>query len=125
MKRSFTWETTMSGRTAVGWLRDAKNSGYRIKCWFLWVSNVDTTLNRILERVNEGGHNIDVEVSRRRFFKTIQNFLSIYRPLCDMWKLVANDTQAPRLLAVEKNGKLVVRDARAIEKINREAGVTL
>jgi hypothetical protein len=42
-----------------------------------------------------------------------------------MWKLVANDTQAPRLLAVEKNGKLVVRDARAIEKINREAGVTL
>ncbi|HEX3989466.1 MAG TPA: AAA family ATPase [Verrucomicrobiae bacterium] len=124
-KQSFTWETTMSGRTAVGWLREARNSGYQIKCWFLWVSDVDTTLNRILERVSEGGHNIDAEVSRRRFFKTIQNFLSIYRPLCDMWKLVANDTQAPRLLAVEKNGKLVVRDARAIEKINREAGVTL
>src|ERR1700761_6383262 len=29
---SFTWETTMSGRTAAGWLRNAKNSGYQIKC---------------------------------------------------------------------------------------------
>ena len=122
---SFTWETTMSGRTAVGWLRDAKNSGYQIKCWFLWVRRVDTTLHRIRHRVNEGGHNIDVDVSRRRFIKTIQNFLSIYRPLCDTWKLVANDTQAPRLLAVQKNGKLVVRDAKAIEEINRETGIMI
>src|ERR1700744_3080019 len=31
---SFTWETTMSGRTAVRWLRQAKASGYEIKCYF-------------------------------------------------------------------------------------------
>ena len=122
-KQSFTWETTMSGRTAVSWLREAKNSGYQIKCWLLWVANVDTTLSRIRHRVNEGGHNIDIDVSRRRFIKTIQNFLSIYRPLCDAWKLIADDIQAPRLLALQKNGKLVVRDAKAIEKINRETGV--
>src|SRR5216110_278100 len=36
-KVSFTWETTMSGRTAVGWLRMARETGYTLKAYFLWV----------------------------------------------------------------------------------------
>src|SRR5580698_8165973 len=31
-RQSFTWDTTMSGRTAAIWLKSAKESGYRIKC---------------------------------------------------------------------------------------------
>jgi predicted ABC-type ATPase len=124
-QQPFTWETTMSGRTAVNWIKSAKAAGYQIKCYFLWVRDVDTTLGRIRQRVREGGHNIDVDVSRRRFFKTIQNFFSIYRPLCDTWKLIANDGEAPRLLAVEKDGKLAIRDEEAIEIIARDTGVSL
>src|SRR5580658_6848030 len=48
---SFTWETTMSGRTAVRWLQSAKDTGYTINCYFLWVRKVDTTLERIRQRV--------------------------------------------------------------------------
>jgi predicted ABC-type ATPase len=124
-RQSFTWETTMSGRTAVGWLQKAKDAGYQIKCYFLWVREVDTTLDRIRQRVLEGGHNIEPDVSQRRFLKTIQNFFSIYRPLCDAWKLIANDGEAPRLLSVEKDGRLVTRDREAVEKILQEAGVVL
>jgi len=124
-RQSFTWETTLSGRTAVGWLHGAKDGGYQIKCYFLWVREVETTLNRIRQRVHEGGHNIEADVSRRRFFKTIQNFFSIYRPLCDTWKLIANDGEAPRLLSVEKDGKLAIRDEKAVEKIIRETGIAL
>jgi predicted ABC-type ATPase len=124
-RQSFTWETTMSGRTAVGWIKRAKEAGYQIKCYFLWVREVDTTLDRIRQRVLEGGHNIEPDVSRRRFFKTIQNFLSIYRPLCDSWKLIANDGETHRLLAVEKEGRLVVRDEGAVEKIICETGIDL
>src|SRR5580658_7396958 len=54
---SFTWETTMSGRTAVRWLQSAKDAGFTIKCYFLWVRRVGTTLERIRQRVVEGGHN--------------------------------------------------------------------
>jgi predicted ABC-type ATPase len=124
-RQSFTWESTMSGRTAVGWLQAAKKFGYRIKCYFLWVREVETTLRRIRQRVQEGGHNIDLKISQRRFFKTIQNFFSIYRPLCDTWKLIANDGEAPRLVAVEKEGRLVTRDRKAAAEILREAGVVL
>src|SRR6266478_6408258 len=53
-KVGFTWETTMSGKTAVCWLRQARESGYFLKTYFLWVRNVETTIERIRERVTEG-----------------------------------------------------------------------
>jgi predicted ABC-type ATPase len=124
-RRSFTWETTMSGRSAVAWLQSAKESGYTLKCYFLWVRNVEITLNRIHGRVAQGGHDITPEVSRRRFLKTIQNFFQIYRPLFNSWKLFENDRQTARLLTLEKAGRRAMRDPRALQRILTEAGITL
>ena len=121
-RSSFTWETTMSGRTAVGWLKSAKESGYQIKCYFLWVRNVQTTLDRIQQRVVEGGHNIEPDVSKRRFYKTLQNFFSVYRSVFTSWKLMANEGNGVRLIALEKDGRLVVRDRTAFDRISLEAG---
>jgi len=119
----FTWETTMSGKTAVGWLRQARDAGYVLKAYFLWVRNPETTIRRIRQRVVEGGHDIAEQVSRRRFFKTIQNFFTIYRPLMTSWKLFQNELPGPRLLAVEKYGRLVVRDPEQFAQIQREAEI--
>ena len=120
-KTGFTWETTMSGRTAIGWLRVARESGYNLKAYFLWVRHPETTINRIRQRVTEGGHNIAEDVSRRRFFKTIQNFFSIYRPLMHSWKLFQNELSGPRLIAVEKDCRLIVRDPKRLLEIQKEA----
>lgn len=124
-RTGFTWETTMSGRTAVGWLRQACEAGYVLKAYFLWVRNPETTIRRIRQRVVEGGHNILEDVSRRRFFKTIQNFFTVYRPLMTSWKLLQNELPGPRLLAVEKSGRLVVRDAVQFAQIQREAEIQI
>jgi len=124
-RRSFTWETTMSGRSAVTWLRNAKTQGYMIKCYFLWVRDVETTIHRIQRRVVQGGHNIEPEVSQRRFYKTLQNLLQIYRAVFDSWRLFENDGLSPRLLAVEKNGRLAIRDSRQFEELAAEAGMNL
>jgi len=117
----FTWETTMSGKTAVRWLRDARAAGYLVKGYFLWVRDLEVAIRRIRQRVVEGGHDIAEAVSRRRFLKTIQNFFGIYRPLMSMWKLFENDEPGPRLVAVEKGGRLVVRDRTRLARIQREA----
>ena len=124
-RTGFTWETTMSGRTAVVWLRQAREAGYILKTYFLWVRNPETTIRRIRQRVVEGGHAITEEVSRRRFFKTIQNFFTIYRPLMTSWKLYENELLGPRLLALEKYGRLVVRDLAQFAQMQREAGIQL
>lgn len=124
-KIGFAWETTMSGRSAAGWLRKAKAAGFTLKCYFLWVRQPEVVLTRIQQRVVEGGHNIPEAVSRRRFFKTIENFFEIYRPLFDAWKLYENDLPEPRLLAVEKQGRFVARDRRRLSEILNEANVKL
>jgi predicted ABC-type ATPase len=124
-RTGFTWETTMSGRTAVSWLRQAREAGYTLKAYFLWVRNPETTIYRVRQRVVEGGHNIPEEVSRRRFFKTIQNFFAVYRPLMTSWKLLQNEPPSPRLLAVEKRGRLVIRDASQFAEILGEAEIQL
>ena len=124
-RTGFTWETTMSGRTAVVWLRQAREAGYILKTYFLWVRNPETTIRRIRQRVVEGGHAITEEVSRRRFFKTIQNFFTIYRLVMTSWKLFQNELPGPRLLAVEKHGRLVVRDPEQLAKIQQEAEIQI
>jgi predicted ABC-type ATPase len=124
-RTGFTWETTMSGKTAVVWLRQAREAGYILKTYFLWVRNPETTIRRIRQRVVEGGHDIREDVSRRRFFKTIQNFFTIYRPVMSSWKLFENELLGPRLVAVEKNGRLVVRDPVQLAQIQREAEIQI
>lgn len=119
----FTWETTMSGRSAAGWLREAKTAGFTLKCYFLWVRQPEIILTRIRQRVVEGGHNIPESVARRRFFKTIENCFGIYRPLFDSWMLYENDLPEPRMVAVEKQGRFVVRDRKRLNEILNSANV--
>ena len=87
--------------------------------------NPETTIRRIRQRVVEGGHAISEDVSRRRFFKTIQNFFAIYRPVMTSWKLFQNELPGPRLLAVEKHGRFVVRDPEQLGEIQREAEIEI
>ena len=115
----------MSGKTAIRWLRQARTAGYVLKTYFLWVRDPEITLRRIRYRVAEGGHNIAEDVVRRRFSRTMQNFFAIYRPLMDGWKLYENDLPAPRLLAVEKGGRLAVRNREGLAQVLGEAGVEL
>jgi predicted ABC-type ATPase len=88
---------------------------------FLWVRHPETTISRIRQRVKEGCYNIPEETSRRRFFKTIQNFFTIYRPLMHSWKLILNELAGRRLLVAEKFGRLVIRDRAEFAQIQKEA----
>ncbi|MBI5385196.1 MAG: Zeta toxin family protein [Verrucomicrobia bacterium] len=124
-RQGFTWETTMSGISAAVWLKDAKAKGYIIKCYFLWVRDAEVTLARIRQRVLDGGHNIEPDVVRRRFFKTITNFFVTYRHLMDTWKFYANNDLAPRLIAVQKGGRVVARDQSFLTSVLAEIGVEL
>jgi predicted ABC-type ATPase len=124
-RRGFTWETTMSGKTAAGWLRQAGEAGYHRKAYFLWVHDPEILIRRIRQRVAEGGHDIAEAISHRRFLKTIQNFFTVYRPLVDSWKLYENDLMTPRLLAVQKAGRLALRDPQRVAELLSAGGITL
>src|SRR5437870_13636197 len=42
----FAWETTMSGRTAGGWRREARDAGYPSRTYLLWARGPESTTRR-------------------------------------------------------------------------------
>lgn len=101
---SFGFETTLSGRSYLNSVRNLKKRRYEVHFFFLWVLTVDLALTRVRARVLEGGHDVPEAVVRRRFDRSIRNFLLRYRPLGDSWMLFDNSGAAPAVIAFEKQG---------------------
>jgi predicted ABC-type ATPase len=85
-------------------IRLLKRRGYQVHFFFLWVSTVELALMRVRGRVSEGGHDIPENVVRRRFDRSIRNFLVHYRRLGDSWTLLDNSRATPTVIAIEKHG---------------------
>lgn len=113
----FAFETTFSGKSYVAFLKKIKNKGYSIHLFFLWVPNTELALARIKQRVSDGGHNVPAVDVRRRFNRGIHNLFKFYRPLLDTFMLFDNSGAAPRLIAEEKEGKMLVIDKCLFDKI--------
>src|SRR5271165_623462 len=107
---SFAFETTLSGRGYVALLRQLKAAGYETHIFFLWVNTVDLALSRVQERVSRGGHDVPEPVVRRRFDRSIQNFLGHYRRLADRWTLFDNSGETPTVIALEKDRRVRIID---------------
>ncbi len=99
----FAFETTLSGRTYMGLLRRLKAQGYKVHLFFLWVESIELALSRVRERVPCGGHDVPEPAVRRRFDRSIGNFLIHYRRIADLWTLFDNSGATPRVVAFEKS----------------------
>jgi len=107
----FGFETTLSGKTYVRLLKDLKKGrGYHIHLFFLWISSVKLALERIELRVQHGGHSIPETVVRRRFGRSLPNFLRFYKPLADSWTIFDNSGDVPKMIAFEESGKTEILD---------------
>ncbi len=106
----FGFETTLSGRTYVKLLHEMKRRGYLIHIFFLWISDVELALERIKLRVRNGGHPIPEGVVRRRFGRSLPNFLRVYKPLADSWTIFDNSGDVPKMIAIEESGKIEILD---------------
>ncbi len=113
----FGFETTLSGKTYVTFLRDLQHRGYHIHLFFLWIPDVEFALKRIADRVKRGGHSVPEHIVRRRFKKGLQNLFHIYRPLCDLWIIFDNSSETPNKIAYEKSGELHIINKKLFLKI--------
>lgn len=66
-------ETTLSGRNAFGYIRDARQLGYDIRLLYIGTENVNINLRRIEARVARGGHDVPPEDVRRRWARSFTN----------------------------------------------------
>ena len=80
---SFAFETTLSTRSYIHTISQAKAQGYTITLLFLWLQNINLAKERVRTRVAEGGHNIEPEVIKRRYTKGIKNLFDLYLSIVD------------------------------------------
>jgi predicted ABC-type ATPase len=112
-REDFAFETTLSGRGYLRWLRRLRAEGYAVRLFFLWLPTVDIALARVAERVRRGGHAVPEEDVRRRFGRGLLNLRKLYHSVVDSWILFENETYPPRIIAFEEQGRLqVVEPAR-------------
>ncbi len=97
-RRSFSFESTLSGRAYLHLLQGWKTTGYTIRIVFLTLSSPQLALQRIAARVEQGGHDVPRVDVLRRFQRSWHNFHTLYRPLADTWSVYENSSDAPRLL---------------------------
>jgi len=69
----FALETTLSTRSYVPFIKKAKQAGYEVTLLYFWLDSPQTAYNRVAKRVSEGGHDIPIDVIKRRYFRGIKN----------------------------------------------------
>ncbi len=95
---NFAFETTLSGRGYSRSIPIWQKMGYSVKLFFLRLPTPETAISRVRQRVLEGGHNVQEEDIRRRYYAGWRNFESIFRDLADEWAVYDNSGSAPVFL---------------------------
>jgi predicted ABC-type ATPase len=106
-RETFAFETTLASRSFAPWIALLIESGYRFHLAFVWLPDVEMALQRVRDRVRSGGHNVPEETIRRRYTAGLRNFLELYQPLADSWRLYDNsDQKGPKLVALGRRTRV-------------------
>jgi predicted ABC-type ATPase len=97
-RKSFAIETTLSGKTYAQKIPLWQKQGYHVKLIFLQLPSEESAIKRVANRVAHGGHDIPVNVIRRRFSAGIKNFHEVYKPLVDVWLHFDSADTMPQLI---------------------------
>lgn len=95
---SFSFETTLSGRLYLKRIPQWQKKGYSIRLFFLRLSSPEHAIDRVKQRVREGGHDVPEEVIRRRFKAGWINFQTKYRFVVNQWTLFDTSEETIRLI---------------------------
>ena len=86
-QQNFSIETTLATRSYTRLVHRAQEQGYKVNLIYFWLSSPDLAIQRVAQRVRNGGHDIPKEVVLRRYQAGIDNFFNIYMPCVDYWLL--------------------------------------
>ena len=89
-KKSFTFESTLSGQGSTKIIERLRSAGFTIRITYLFLETPDVCIARVAERVSNGGHHVPSEDVIRRYWRSKRNFWSKYKNLVDDWSIFTN-----------------------------------
>lgn len=117
---TFAFETTLATKSYKSKILEAQKKGYTVTLLFFWLQNMDLAIERVKTRVQEGGHNIEKNVIKRRYKNGITNLFSIYIDIVDEVLIFDNSSVKPDLIADKlKNSAINVVNEFKFEKLKK------
>lgn len=118
----FAFETTLATRSYVSLVKAAQRVGYTVTILFIWLDSPETAIQRVADRVAEGGHDIPKDVIERRYHRGIFNLINLYITACDSWIVVNNKNVVPELIAKgSHNNENIVHNHYIWNEINAQS----
>ena len=97
-----TFETVLSSEYKMDILRKSKAEGYFIKCVFVLTADPELNVARVKSRVMQGGHDVDREKVKTRFYKSLANIKELMS-LCDILHVYDNTDTPYRIIRKHKD----------------------
>ena len=98
-------------------VKRAKESGYEVTLLYFWLNSQELAIERVKERVREGGHNIPEQVIRRRYNKGINNLINLFISVVDNWMVIDNSANPFQTVAEGQGGNKIIHDKNIWNKI--------
>jgi predicted ABC-type ATPase len=90
---SFAFETTLAAKSFAGLVRNCRKNGYQVNLIYLWIRTSDAAIERVAQRVRQGGHFVPSETIVRRFKRGLSNLFNTYMPIVDSWIVLDNSSR--------------------------------
>jgi len=91
--KSFVIETTLSGKYLLKYINKAKELHYKVILIYLFLEEPATNIDRVKNRVLNGGHNIPKNDIIRRFYRSKNLFCSLYKNIVSSWTIYYNSNE--------------------------------
>ncbi|MDE0089057.1 MAG: zeta toxin family protein [Candidatus Poribacteria bacterium] len=89
----FIVEVTLAGKGFARTISQLKSAGWTVTIVFIFLKSPETSVARVRNRVQAGGHHVPTEDVVRRFYRSKRNFWYIYKDMVDVWHLFYNSTE--------------------------------
>lgn len=120
-KDDFAFETTLAPRNYVRLIDDAHRRGYVVTLLYFWLESPELAVQRVAQRVKNGGHNIPVPTIYRRYQSGIQNLFAIYIPIVDNWSIInSSKLQFEMIAEGNRDQKLSIGNQTIYQKLSQQ-----
>ena len=123
-RQDFGFESTLASRSFAPFLAGLRARGYRVSIYYFWLRSAGLAVKRVRLRVRLGGHDVPVDVIRRRYARSATNLFDLFLALAEEWTVFDNSGQAQsRQIASHNDHRTVVQDQESWKKLLQFASV--
>lgn len=101
---SFSCETVFSHPSKLELIKTARDLGYRIYLYFCCAGDPTVCVERVKQRVEEGGHDVPTDKIEQRFYRTLDNLLPAIKLVDRAYVFDNSGEEFELIIELDKNG---------------------